>query len=194
MLSWPPPELTLTSYKLPPSLAERVADLPESYKLALAQMLNAIGEEGLDQIVRALAPGGRSADYVRRLPLLRLMAREMLMQNPSLGSRIGGAWCKGLHTAAARVVNSPTGKAEARSASTEDASLKRWLVREWKKHGRVLLQECRAAELAESQGAARKWAEHAHQMANIPFVKQMREMQALVDKFCPHSFGAIGSR
>src|SRR5262249_4087676 len=147
----PSSELTLTSYGLPPSLAERVADLPEDHQAALVRLVQEIGEEGLDRIVRAFAPGGRSTDYIRRLPLLRQMAVEMLAQNPSLGSRIGGDWCKGMHAAAARVVNSIAGKAAVEFASAEAASLKKWLVREWKKHGRQLLHERRAAEFTRAR-------------------------------------------
>lgn len=194
MLTRPPPELTLTSYRLPPSLAERVADLPEEYQAALARMVHEIGEEGLDQVVRALAPGGRSADYIRRLPLLRQMAVEMLALNPNLGCRFGGGWCKGMYSAAARVVNSPIGKAETTSASVDAASLKKWLVREWKTHGRRLLQECRAAELARAHEGFRKWAELAHEMAASPFAKAQRQMQAFVDKIYPHSTRTIGSK
>ena len=194
MPSRPPPELTLTTYRLPPTFAERVADLPEGHQAALARMVQEIGEEGVARIVRALASGGRTTDYTRRLPLLHAMAEEMLAQNPNLGSRIGGDWCKDMHVAAAKVVNSSAGIAEARSASTEAASLKKWLVREWKKYGRRLLQECRAAELARTQKELWKWAELARQIADGPFLKELRQVQSLVDKFCPHSFWAIRSR
>jgi hypothetical protein len=153
-----------------------------------------IGEEGVAWILRALAPGGRTTDYTRRLPLLHAMAGEMLARNPNLGSRIGGDWCKEMHVAAAKVVNSSSGKAEARSASTEAASLKKWLVREWKKYGWRLLQECRAAELARTQKELRKWAELPRQMVNSPFLKNLRQIQFLVDKFYPHSSWAIRSR
>jgi hypothetical protein len=163
-------EQTLVSYRLPPALAGRVADLPEAYQAALARMVAEIGEAGLGCIIKALAPGGRGSDFLHRLPLLRQMAAEMVAQNPHLGG-IGGNWRKGKSAAADKVANSPEGKAIGHSPP----STKKWLERQWEQHGRRLLAEHRAEEMARSGSALVEMMDRFREWNNNPVLKAFRE-------------------
>ena len=178
MSTRPRSELTLTSYRLPPSLADRVAHLPEPLQAALVGLVREFGVEGVDQIVNALAPGGRPSDYAERLPLLRQMAAEMMAQNPCLG-RIGGNWRKGMTSVAVKVAASAEGKDLGHSIE----ATRKWLVREWKKHGRRLLQELRAAEMARTDGKLSEFARRAHELNQTPWMKTWTVFTT--DKFCP---------
>jgi hypothetical protein len=160
---------TLTTYQLPPSIAERVTGLPEAEQKALAALVKAVGEGGLDRIMRALAPGGRPSDYALRLPLLRQMAREMMAENPKRGL-IGAGWQRGASSAAANVAKSPEGQRLGHST----AATQKWLTREWSKHGPRLMQDHRATMNAESN---RVWdaMQEDHRRFNAilaPFIKK----------------------
>jgi hypothetical protein len=161
---------TLATYQLAPSIAERVANLPEAEQRALAALVNAVGDGGLDRIMSALAPGGRPSDYALRLPLLRQMAREMIAQNPN-GGLIGACWQKGASSAAAKVARSPEGQRLGHST----AATQKWLTREWLKHGRRLMFEHRTTMNAE---ANRVWdaMQEDHRRFNAifaPFIKKL---------------------
>jgi hypothetical protein len=156
------PEQTLLSHRLPPTIAVRVAGLPEADQAALARLVEEIGEPGLDRLLNALAPiapGGRRAGYRGLEPLLRQMVAEMMAQNPHLHA-IGADWRKGKNTAAKTVAKSPAGR-EFREAcgGIELDSLRKRLVRAWTEHGRRLLQEHVATQDTASLAHLKAWQE-----------------------------------
>ena len=125
--------------------------LPDADQAALAALIAAIGEDGLDRVIMALATGGAPSQYSRRLSLLRQMAAEMLKQNPH-AAFIGCNWKKGATPVALMVAET----AEGRKLGLPN-TIQKWLTREWDKHGRRLIQECRAAEIAANSVELRNW-------------------------------------
>jgi hypothetical protein len=146
----PPPPGTVALFRLSPTVAARVAHLPESDQTALADLVKKVGEAGLDRIINAFADGGRHSDYALRLPLLRMMAAEMVRQNPNLRPGIGGAWKRGMSTAAGKVAKS----SEAKQVMQSIEATRKWLEREWTRDGRRHLAEYRAEQHAEKFTAA----------------------------------------
>jgi hypothetical protein len=182
------PEQILLSHRLPPTLAARVAGLPEADQTALARLVQEIGESGFVRIINAFAPGGRRAGYGELEPLLRQMAAEMMARNPHLHG-IGANWRKGENTAANKVVESPAGW-EFREAcgSIEPDSLRKRLVRAWKEHGRRLLQEHVAAQNTAwlAHPTVKAWQELGKEGSEFRvLMDKFSDLNALMDKFCP---------
>jgi hypothetical protein len=175
-------EQTLLSYRLPPTIAVRVTGLPEADQVALARLIDEIGQPGLDRLLNALAPlapGGRRAGYAELEPLLRHMAAEMMAQNPHLLA-IGANWRKGANTAAKTIARSPAGR-EFREAcgGIELDSLRKRLVRAWKEHGRRLLQQH-----VETAWLAHPMVQAWHSDLRVVMDK-FSDFNAVMDKFCP---------
>jgi hypothetical protein len=160
----------LTTIALSPTLAASVAELPKTDQAALVRMVHDIGEAGFYRLVHAVAPGGRRSDYPEREPLLKQMAAEMRAQHPHLGG-IGGNWRKGADAAAAKVTRS--------LPDTRGAATKKWLTRQWKQHGKRLLQEHRATEAIAGDRQLRAW----HEM--VQHGLGANSFQALVNQTMP---------
>jgi hypothetical protein len=180
-------EQTLLSYRLPPTIAERVTGLPEPDQVALARLIEEIGQPGLDRLLNALAPiapGGRRAGYAELEPLLRQMAAEMMAQNPHLHA-IGANWRKGANTAAKTVAKSPAGEEFRKACGIELDSLRTRLVRAWKEHGRRLLQEhvVAAQDTTWFVKACQELRREGSEWTVL--MDKFSGLNAVEDKFCP---------